>query len=111
MTTSTKSIAVFDSDQHIVEPPEIWESYLDPEFRVLGKQALWRHDGETNSYLKINGEVVRDTMNPNLPRHAIWRPGMSWDDDRRIGCEREASDEPRRVGSSCTAGRYGFDGY
>ena len=79
MTTITKSIAVFDSDQHIVEPPEIWESYLDPEFRVLGKQALWRHDGETNSYLKINGGVVRDTMNPNLPRHAIWRPGMSWD--------------------------------
>ena len=79
MTTITRSIAVFDSDQHIVEPPEIWESYLDREFRMLGKQALWRHDGETNSYLKINGEVIRDTMNPNLPRHAIWRPGMSWD--------------------------------
>src|SRR3984885_14419266 len=79
MTTITRRIAVFDSDSHIVEPPELWEKYLDPEFRVLGKQALWRHDGETNSYLKINGEVVRDTMNSNLPRHAIWRPGMSWD--------------------------------
>src|SRR5689334_5926613 len=109
MTTITKSIAIFDSDQHIVEPPELWESYLDPEFRVLGKQALWRHDGETNSYLKINGEVVRDTMNPNLPRHLAARHELGC--DRRIGCEREASDEPRRVGSSRTAGRYGLDGY
>jgi predicted TIM-barrel fold metal-dependent hydrolase len=79
MTTIARRIAVFDSDSHIVEPAEIWQKYLDPEFRVLGKQALWRHDGETNSYLKINGEVIRDTMNPNLPRHAIWRPGMSWE--------------------------------
>jgi uncharacterized protein len=73
-------VTVFDSDSHIVEPPELWEKYLDPEYRVLGRRALWRHDGETNSYLKINGEVVRDTMNPNVPRHAIWRPGMTWDD-------------------------------
>jgi hypothetical protein len=80
MTTIGKKITVFDSDSHVVEPPELWEKYLDPAYRVLGKQALWRHDGETNSYLKINGEVVRDTMNPSLPRHAIWRPGMSWDD-------------------------------
>ena len=40
---------------------------------AIGPTALWRHSGETNSYLKINGEVVRDTMNPNIPRHAIWR--------------------------------------
>jgi predicted TIM-barrel fold metal-dependent hydrolase len=79
MTTISRHVAVFDSDSHVVEPPELWEKYLDPEFRVLGKQALWRHDGATNSYLKINGEVIRDTMNPNLPRHAIWRPGMTWD--------------------------------
>ena len=77
MTTISRHVAVFDSDSHVVEPPELWETYLDPEFRVLGKQALWRHDGETNSYLKINGEVVRDTMYSNLPRHAIWRPGMA----------------------------------
>jgi predicted TIM-barrel fold metal-dependent hydrolase len=71
---------VIDTDSHVVEPPELWGKYLDPEYRVLGKRALWRHDGEMNSYLKINGEVVRDTMNPNIPRHAIWRPGMTWDD-------------------------------
>ena len=93
MTTISRHVAVFDSDSHVVEPPELWEKYLDPEFRVLGKQALWRHDGETNSYLKINGEVVRDTMNSNLPRHAIWRPGMSWDVGRGTRCERASPDE------------------
>lgn len=85
---------VFDSDSHVVEPPELWEKYLDPEFRVLGKRALWRHDGETNSYLKINGEVVRDTMNPNIPRHAIWRPGMSWDDIGALDATRRHTINP-----------------
>jgi predicted TIM-barrel fold metal-dependent hydrolase len=77
--TATKEFAVFDSDSHIVEPPELWEKYLDPEYRTLGKHALWREEGRTGSYLKVNGEIFRDGTNPNLPRHALWRPGMSWD--------------------------------
>lgn len=76
----SKNFAVFDSDSHVVEPPALWEKYLDPEFRTLGKHALWRQEGRTGSYLKVNGEVFRDRGNPNLPRHALWRPGMDWDD-------------------------------
>jgi len=75
-----KDFAVFDGDSHVVEPPALWEKYLDPEYRTLGKQALWRQEGPTASYLKINGEIFRDNGNPNLPRHALWRPGMTWDD-------------------------------
>ena len=75
----SKRFAVFDSDSHVVEPPELWEKYLEPEYRTLGRHALWRQEGTNSSYLKINGEVFRDTANPNLPRHAIWRPGMTWD--------------------------------
>ena len=75
----TKRFAVFDSDSHVVEPPELWTKYLEPEYRTLGKHALWREDGKTNSYLKVNGKICRDTMNSNIPRHAIWRPGMTWD--------------------------------
>ncbi|MGO9604961.1 MAG: amidohydrolase family protein [Candidatus Binataceae bacterium] len=74
-----KSFPVFDSDSHVVEPRELWEKYLEPEYRVLGKHALWREDGQHGSYLKVNGKVFRDTMNSNIPRHAIWRPGMTWD--------------------------------
>jgi len=79
MTTS-KDFEVFDSDSHVVEPREVWEKYLDPEYRVLGKNALWREEGRFDSYLKINGQVFRDEGNPNIPRHAIWKPGMTWDD-------------------------------
>ena len=76
---TNKNFPVFDSDSHVVEPPALWDKYLDAEFRAPGKLALWRQDGATTSYLKINGEMFRDTMNPNIPRHAIWRPGMTWD--------------------------------
>ncbi len=78
MTTS-KDFPVFDSDSHVVEPREVWEKYLEPEYRVLGKHALWREEGQFDSYLKVNGQVFRDTANPNIPRHAIWKPGMTWD--------------------------------
>ncbi len=78
MTTS-KDFEVFDSDSHVVEPREVWEKYLEPEYRVLGKHALWREEGRFDSYLKINGQVFRDDGNPNIPRHAIWKPGMTWD--------------------------------
>ncbi len=78
MTTS-KDFEVFDSDSHVVEPRDVWEKYLEPEYRVLGKHALWREEGQFDSYLKINGQVFRDNGNPNIPRHAIWAPGMTWD--------------------------------
>ena len=76
---TTKDFVVFDSDSHVVELPALWEKYLDPEYRTLGKHALWRQEGRTGAYLKVNGEMFRDTGNPNLPRHALWRPGMDWD--------------------------------
>src|SRR4029450_528430 len=61
------------------ERKAVWEKYLESEYRTLGKHALWREEEEYNSYLKVNGTICRDTMNPNIPRHAIWRPGMSWE--------------------------------
>jgi predicted TIM-barrel fold metal-dependent hydrolase len=76
--TNTR-VAVFDSDSHVVEPPELWTRYLEPEYRTLGKHALWREEGKLGSYLKVNGKVFRDPSNSNIPRHAIWRPGMTWD--------------------------------
>ena len=76
---TTNDFAVFDGDSHVVEPPTLWEKYLEPEYRALGRHALWRQEGRTGAYLKVNGEIVRDTGNPNLPRHALWRPGMTWD--------------------------------
>ena len=76
---TVKDFEVFDADSHVVEPAELWERYLAHDDRTLGKHGLWRQEGRTGSYLKVNGEVFRDTTNPNLPRHALWRPGMTWD--------------------------------
>jgi hypothetical protein len=33
---TTKDFPVFDADSHVVEPPALWEKYLDPVVR--GKQ-------------------------------------------------------------------------
>jgi hypothetical protein len=76
---ANKRFTVFDSDSHVVEPPELWTKYLESEYRTLGKHALWREEGKLGAYLKINGKVFRDTSNSNIPRHAIWRSGMTWD--------------------------------
>ena len=75
---TSKGFAVFDGDSHVLEPRDIWEKYLDPEFRTLGKFALWREESEFGSYTVVNGKPVRDLTNNNVPRHAIWRPGMTW---------------------------------
>ena len=101
--TTRKRFAVFDGDSHVVEPREVWEKYLEPEFRTLGKYALWREDGKNDSYLKVNGKMFRDTMNSNIPRHAIWRPGMGWeeisalDPDTRHAMNEGASDPQARL--------------
>ena len=55
----SKRFAVFDGDSHVVEPPALWGKYLEPEYRTLGRHALWRQEGVTTSYLKINGETFR----------------------------------------------------
>jgi len=78
--SQTKSFSVFDANAHVVEPHDVWGRYLDPEYRTLGKHALWREHGDHNAYLKVNGKIFRDMSSPNIPRHAIWRPGMSWED-------------------------------
>src|SRR5260370_18174013 len=75
----SKDFAGVDSDSHVVEPPELWENYRAPEYRPPGKHALWRQEGRTGAYLKVNGEMFRDNGNPNLPRHALSRPRMDWD--------------------------------
>src|ERR1700739_868140 len=76
---ANKRFPVFDGDSHVVEPPELWTKYLEPEYRTLGKHALWREEGKLGSYLKGNGKIFRDTTNSNIPRHAIWRRVTPWD--------------------------------
>src|SRR3954454_5063744 len=32
---SKQGFRVFDSDMHIMEPPDLWERYIDPEFTEI----------------------------------------------------------------------------
>jgi predicted TIM-barrel fold metal-dependent hydrolase len=58
---------------------------------------LWREEGKWGSYLQVNGKMFRDTMNSNIPRHAIWRPGLTWKD---IGKLDPAVRHPLTAGAS-----------
>src|SRR4051812_16126135 len=31
---------VFDSDMHIMEPPDLWEKFIDPEFRSIAPRGI-----------------------------------------------------------------------
>jgi uncharacterized protein len=92
-----RNFAVFDGDSHVVEPAELWTKYLEAEYRTLGRYALWREEGKWGSYLQVNGKMFRDTMNSNIPRHAIWCPGLSW---KQIGKLDPSVRHPMTAGSS-----------
>jgi hypothetical protein len=34
---TTKDFPVFDADSHVVEPPTLWQKYLDPEYRSASR--------------------------------------------------------------------------
>lgn len=72
---ASRHFAVLDSDSHVAEPPELWEKYLDPEYRTLGKHAPWCHEGRTGAYLKVNSEIFRDKG--QLARLALVREGWT----------------------------------
>src|SRR5260370_38154025 len=82
MTTASKSFAVFDGDSHVVEPRELWEKYLEPEYRVPGKLALWRGEGNNGAHLKGNGQEVQERENEHNPRPATPPPGATRGADR-----------------------------
>ena len=31
---------ILDSDMHIMEPPDLWETYLEPEFKSLAPRGV-----------------------------------------------------------------------
>jgi hypothetical protein len=84
-----KGFAVFDADSHIIESRELWERYLEPEYRVAGRLALWREEGKLGSYLKINGEV-RAILEQSLAcghHFRDWRVNFDAAENRHRGAE------------------------
>ena len=84
MTKATKTFPVFDADSHVVEQAAIWKDYLEPEYRVLARSCFWHEDAEIAPITILNGKPVGELNSPNLPRYAIWRPGMTPQDVGRL---------------------------
>lgn len=77
MTTATAT-TVFDSCSYVLEPPAIWEQYLDPAYRVAARSAFYFHmDGSGIITTILNGKPAKPMNTSRIFRQAIWRPGMT----------------------------------
>ena len=57
---------VLDSDIHVIEPPDLWLRYIDPEFRDRAPSGLTESGGWPNGCLSLVG-----------PDGVLWGPRMS----------------------------------
>ena len=69
----TRSI-IIDADSHIMEPPTLWQEYMDPEFRSRACESVWM-----NSAWSISTSMARSasgtTGAPWAGLRASTRPG------------------------------------
>ncbi len=75
-----KTFPVLDADSHVLEPQALWTDYLEPEYRVIARSWFWYEDGEFGPHTILNGKPAPDLPTHNIPRHAVWRPGMTASD-------------------------------
>src|SRR5215468_4515656 len=54
MTDGRKTEMVIDADGHILEPPDLWEKYLEPQYRERALRIKVGDDGY--EYLEIDGK-------------------------------------------------------
>lgn len=57
MTTTVDNTPIIDTDAHILEPPDLWERYMDPQFRDRAMRI--RTDARGLEYLEIDGQVSK----------------------------------------------------
>jgi uncharacterized protein len=70
-----------DVDSHVYEQPEIWDRYVDEEFRGMARAAFYHEvDDEGNRLTIVNGAPGKELNRSRLVRQAIWKPGMTVDD-------------------------------
>ncbi|MBM4405822.1 MAG: hypothetical protein FJ039_06530 [Chloroflexi bacterium] len=82
MPATKRTIAVLDADSHVLEPDDVWTTYLEAKHRPAARKAFWREHRKGGVTFVVNGKAAKELPTPNLPRHAIWKPGMT---PKRIG--------------------------
>lgn len=68
---------VVDSDGHILEPPDLWEKYLEPKYR--DRAIRLRHDSRGWEYFEIAGQMSR-----TLRGGALGALGGAYQDPREL---------------------------
>lgn len=54
--TAPKKTLIVDCDSHVLEPPDLWDRYLEPEFRDRSIRIYT--DGDGHEKLAVDGQVV-----------------------------------------------------
>lgn len=72
-----RAFPVIDTDSHVLETPDVWTKYLEPEYRVLARTWFWPYGDSIGGDVFLNGTAVPGLDRSGIPRHAIWKPGMS----------------------------------
>ncbi|HYR96976.1 MAG TPA: hypothetical protein VEM57_09575, partial [Candidatus Binatus sp.] len=69
---------VVDVDSHVYEPSDIWEKYLDRDYRVAARSAFWHEvDQHGVEMTVLNGRRARSLRRSGINRQACWKPGMT----------------------------------
>ena len=72
---------VFDIDSAVFEPLDIWERYLDPEYRVAARSSFYHRVSDSGAVTVIvNGKAFPAMNQGALIRQAIYEPGMTPDE-------------------------------
>src|SRR5262245_43504590 len=71
-------MTIVDVDSHVYETTDIWEKYLDRDYRVIARSAFWHEvEGHGLETTLLNGRRARSLVRSGINRQACWRPGMT----------------------------------
>ena len=85
MTRRTDDPLVIDADAHILEPPDLWQRYIDPAFR--DRPICIKTDARGLEYLEIDGKMSKRNSGGMLftvggygksPRELMPRPDRTY---------------------------------
>ena len=61
-TSETNDLLIIDGDSHVLEPPDLWDRYLEPEFRpraIRITRSIPLRDGEQTGIAPLPGQGRR----------------------------------------------------
>lgn len=82
-----KGYSCIDCDSHVLEPADLWEKYLDPEFRDEAPRSSWNHGYWVTGFGHPEGRGYADALDEILAIETIseeTRRRILWDNAARL---------------------------